>query len=119
MRSSLATEDVDIAVAHPNVGVQTAPAILRSAVVEHRRYTSSPQHQLCSKTPLKAQGAPRHSRRRGNDCPPNTPHLIQAFLARNLRSMQTNRTRCQESNMAERQHSYGESRDRQPENRFQ
>jgi hypothetical protein len=119
MRSSLATDDVDVAVAYPNVGGQTSPVVLRRAVVKHGRYASSSQHELCSKTLLKAQGAPWHSRCGGDDCPPNTLHPIQAFLARKLRLMQTNRTRCQESNMADRQHSYGESRDRQPENRFQ
>ena len=60
--SNLATDDVDIAVAYPNVRVQTASVVLRRTVVKHRRYASSPQHQLCGKTLLKAQGAPWHSR---------------------------------------------------------
>src|SRR5437867_753905 len=106
--SNLAANDVDIAIAYPNVGGQTCPVVLRHAVVKHRRYASSPQHQLCGKTLLKAQGAPWHSRCRGNDCPPNSPYLIQACLTGELRP--TN-TCCQESNMAEGQHSYGKSSD--------
>ncbi len=113
---SFTTYNIDIAVTYPNVRVQTAPVVLRRAVIKHRRYSSSPQHQLCGKTLLKAQGAPWHSRCSGDDCPSNTPHLIQACLARKLRW--TNWTCCQESDMTERQHSYGDSSDAQPKNRF-
>ncbi len=54
--SNLATNDVDVVIAHPNMGVQTALIILCRTVVEHRGYASSPQHQLCGKTLLKAHG---------------------------------------------------------------
>src|SRR5260370_24125483 len=48
------------------------------AIIKHRGYTSSPQHQLCGKPSLKAHGAPWQSRCGRDDCPPNTPHLLQA-----------------------------------------
>jgi len=57
-RCNFTTNNVDITVTQPNVGVQPTPVVLRRAVVKHRRYASSSQHQLCGKTLLKAQGAP-------------------------------------------------------------
>ena len=79
--SNLATDNVDLAVAYPNVGAQASPVVLRRAIVKHRRYASSPQHQMCGETLLKAQSAPGHSRCTGHDCPPNTAHFIRACLA--------------------------------------
>jgi hypothetical protein len=115
--SNLSADDIDIAVPHPNVGGQTVSVVLRRAIVKHRRYASSPQHELCGKTLLKAQGAPWYPRCTGADCPPDTADPIQVGLAANLQW--TNRTSCQDSDIAEGQHSYGESSDRQPENSFQ
>ena len=71
---NLTPNNVDIAVAHPNVGGQTGSVILRRTVVKHGRDASPPQHKLCRKTSLKAQGAPRHSLCSGSDCPPNSSH---------------------------------------------
>jgi len=97
--SDLSADDIDIAVPHPNVGGQTISLVLRRAVVKYRRYTSSPQHELCGKTLLKAQGAPRYPRCTGTDCPPDTADPIQVGLVGNFRS--TNRTCCQDSDNPE------------------
>src|SRR5262249_44372029 len=83
---------------------------LLSSWAAHRRYAPS---LLCSKTLLKTQGAPPHSRCGGDDCLSNTPQLIQSGVARKLWS--TNPTRCQKSNVAKGQHSNGHPSDHQPE----
>ena len=44
--SNFTTDNVDIAIAYPNVGEQTTPVVLRRAIVKHRRYASSPQHAV-------------------------------------------------------------------------
>ena len=87
--SDFATDHIDIAVTYPHVGVQTASIVLGRAVVKHRRDASSPQHQLRRKTFLKTQRTPWHSRGSGHNRPPNSLHLIQAYMAR---KRSTNRT---------------------------
>ena len=113
--SNLTTDDVDIAVAYPNVGGQAA-SILCCTVVEHGRYVSSPQHKLCGEPLLEAHSAPRHSRSGCDDRPPNTSHFIYTCFERKLRP--TYRTCRQTSDMTEGQHGYGEPCNCQVEERF-
>jgi hypothetical protein len=79
--SNFTTNNVDITITYPNVSVQSFPVILRGTVVQHGRNPPSPQHELCGKTSLKTQGAPRHSRCGSGYRPSNTPHLVGACLA--------------------------------------
>ena len=108
----LAADNVDTAVAYPNMGRQTAYVVRHRAVIKYGGYATAPQHELCGKTLLKANGAPRHSGCGHDDCPANAPHLSMARVLRWLWS--TDRTCCQVPDMAERKHSYGEPGDRQP-----
>jgi hypothetical protein len=54
MMGNLTTDNIDIAVAYPNVGRQTALGILRGTVEEQRGYAPPPQHELRSKALFKA-----------------------------------------------------------------
>src|SRR5262249_21610933 len=110
--SDLATDNVDTTLAHPNMSGQTTPLVRRGAVIKHRRYAASSQHQLCGKTLLKAHGAPRHPACGGDDCPTYPLHLFLSCLLRQLRS--TNGTCCQTPDLPEGQHSDAEPGDRQP-----
>src|SRR5262245_22682761 len=112
---NLTADDVDVAVAYPYVGGHAA-SILCCAVVEHGRYVSSPQHQLCGEPLLEAHSAPRDLRSGCDDRPPNTPHFIYACFERKLRPAY--RTCRQTSEMTEGQHGYGERRNCHVEERF-
>jgi hypothetical protein len=114
-RSGLSSDDINVAVANPDMGFEI-PLAQRSAVVQHGRYAAPPKHKLRRKTLLNAQGTPGHPPRSRDNRPPDLPsHEIASFMGgRQLPHWKS----CQKTKVTKGHNGYNQSCDCQPNYRL-